>query len=133
MECSYCGVSTNGTNHQNTRDCVEALANEVERLRAALRSATASSAKSRQTSSVVRAVAPMVAGSSAAPSITVSRIQAGFAELFVMVVADGDSAVPRAVGPFSEEDCRIELAQLGIPPAAIEMRMTRARQAIAAE
>jgi hypothetical protein len=40
----------------------------------------------------------------------------------------GLRGVERAMGPFSEEECRVELGRLGVPPAAIEARIERGRK-----
>jgi hypothetical protein len=105
MICRYCGVETgDGTNHGGIGECVQALTAEVGQLRAAIAQGV---------------------DMSIAPVITVAALQDAGPDTFVLVIRSENCE--RAVGPFTAQECRTELARLGVPPAAREARIGRAR------
>ena len=44
----------------------------------------------------------------------------------LMFESRAHTGIERAVGPFTGDECRAELGRMGVPPAAIEARLTRA-------
>jgi hypothetical protein len=47
---------------------------------------------------------------------------------FVIVLSASGVPGESVIGPFSEDECREELARREVPPAAIEARIARARR-----
>lgn len=59
--------------------------------------------------------------------VTVAALNQAPPDTFViMFETRGHTGIERAVGPFTGDECRAELGRLGVPPAAIEARLTRA-------
>jgi hypothetical protein len=110
MVCRYCRIETGeGTNHGGSGECVQALTAEAADLRAKI-------AHGMTATEVM----------SMAPAIRVAALQNAGPDTFILVI--GSEGCDRAVGPFTTQECRTELARLGVPPAAREARIGRARQ-----
>jgi hypothetical protein len=63
------------------------------------------------------------------PEITVASLNQAPPDTYVIVFGMRDrSGIERAVGPFTGDECRNELGRLGVPPAAVEARLMRARR-----
>ena len=60
------------------------------------------------------------------PTISVAALEGNGAERFVLMIEDRE--VVRAVGPFTEDECREELGRRGVSPAAAVARIMRARR-----
>ena len=61
------------------------------------------------------------------PTISVAALNAGLPERFLLMIEEGPELVS-AMGPFTEDECREELARRGVAPAAAVARIMQARQ-----
>ena len=61
------------------------------------------------------------------PSISVAVLNEGRHLRFLLMLEEWEFV--RAVGPFTEDECREELARRGVPPAAADARIMKARRA----
>jgi len=60
------------------------------------------------------------------PSVSVAVLNEGRHVRFLLELDEGEFV--RAVGPFTEDECREELARRGVPPAAADARIMKARR-----